>query len=488
MASIQIQMDTFPFSASRHPPCFSLRFSDQDVSSLRGCIGIWVSHPSCDVRLYTIVNLYKTSLSVLIILGPRIPILQTNGSLGPCDGCTKRKHPQAPFPTSYSRAKKILHRLHMDLQGPFNTSIKGYRYVLTVVDDHSRLGWKKFLKLKSDTSGEIKALITELENYTGWKVKIIWIDSGGEFADDELREWFKSKGITLEILAPDTQQQNGVAERFNQTTHEHGLSMLKEAGITNGFWPEAHQYSNYACNWSPTKALTRTTPYEVFYKKKPDVSTLHIFGSCCHICIPKDKCKKLDAHSIDGGFCGFTDQHKAYHIWIPSCHKFMTSWDFIVYEKLPKHEIEPIITSASGKGVILSESTTSKPNNQIVVHQQTLRQLDSLGSSVQTAIGSQKSQLGAGQDSAVQARTLTWQDLTDRSQQWQHCTQLVMRMAWPQAKSQGQAKPNSLELALAWPGPWLLTQLFETISGHRSLQVTKSGLLIEVTYSHYGCF
>jgi hypothetical protein len=40
IASIQIQMDTFPFSASHHPPCFSLRFSDQDVSSLRGCIGI----------------------------------------------------------------------------------------------------------------------------------------------------------------------------------------------------------------------------------------------------------------------------------------------------------------------------------------------------------------------------------------------------------------------------------------------------------------
>src|ERR1700683_3794938 len=81
--------------------------------------------------------------------------LQTNGSLGPCDGCTKGKHPQAPFPTSRSRAKKILDRLHMDLQGPFDVSIKGYRFVLAVIDDNSRMGWKKFLKLKGDTSGEI---------------------------------------------------------------------------------------------------------------------------------------------------------------------------------------------------------------------------------------------------------------------------------------------------------------------------------------------
>lgn len=28
--------------------------------------------------------------------------LQTSGSLGPCDGCTKGKHPQAPFPKQAS--------------------------------------------------------------------------------------------------------------------------------------------------------------------------------------------------------------------------------------------------------------------------------------------------------------------------------------------------------------------------------------------------
>jgi hypothetical protein len=40
VASIQVQTDTFAFSASCHPPCYSLKFSDQGVLSLRGCIGI----------------------------------------------------------------------------------------------------------------------------------------------------------------------------------------------------------------------------------------------------------------------------------------------------------------------------------------------------------------------------------------------------------------------------------------------------------------
>ena len=58
-------------------------------------------------------------------------------------------------------------------QGLFDTSIKGFRYALAVVDDNSHMGWKRFLKLKSEALGEIKSLITELKNYMEWKVKII---------------------------------------------------------------------------------------------------------------------------------------------------------------------------------------------------------------------------------------------------------------------------------------------------------------------------
>ena len=110
------------------------------------------------------------------------------------------------------------------------------------------MGWKRYLKLKSEASEEIQALITELETYTGCKVKIVQIDGGGEFLDGGLRDWFKSKGITLKISAPDTQQQNGVAERFNQTTHKHALAMLEEAGMSKGFWPKSHQYLNHVHN------------------------------------------------------------------------------------------------------------------------------------------------------------------------------------------------------------------------------------------------
>ena len=161
---------------------------------------------------------------------------------------------------------------------------------------------------------------------------------------------------------PDTQQQNRVAKWYNHTTHEHAVAMLKDMGISDSFWPEVHEYSNYICNHTPTVALKHTTPYKVFHGRKPNVATLHIFGSWCHVHIPKEKWGKLDAHSIDGIFCSFTSRLKAYKVWISAKHKFITSWDIIVYEKILEHEDDLIITSTPSEGVSLDNGTPSEGN------------------------------------------------------------------------------------------------------------------------------
>ncbi|KIJ04731.1 hypothetical protein PAXINDRAFT_52878, partial [Paxillus involutus ATCC 200175] len=94
----------------------------------------------------------------------------------------------------------------------------------------------------------IKALIARLETYTERRVKIIRSDRGGEFINATMKEYLASRGITHEFTAPYTPQQNGVAERFNQTTHEQALAMLEDAHMSRGFWPEAHEYASYVRN------------------------------------------------------------------------------------------------------------------------------------------------------------------------------------------------------------------------------------------------
>ena len=143
----------------------------------------------------------------------------------------------------------------MDIQGPFKGSIAGFRYALVVIDDHSQARWKRFLKHKNDAKDKITTLITKLKMFTERKVKTIRFDGGGEFLDTKLRNWFKSKGITLKISAPDTQQQNGVAKQYNHTMHERALAILKDLELADRFWPEAHEYLNYVHNRTSTAAL-----------------------------------------------------------------------------------------------------------------------------------------------------------------------------------------------------------------------------------------
>jgi transposase InsO family protein len=287
--------------------------------------------------------------------------LRVKETLGPCDGCADGKHPQAPFPQKGSRAENILDRLHMDLQGPRQPSLSNYRYSLGIVDCHSRNGWKFFLKTKDQASNFIKDFISEQETQMGKKVKRIRTDGGTEFVNAELESFLKEKGIILETSAPYTQQQNGVAERFNRTTSEHALAMIKDAGLTDGFWPEAHEYASYVRNRSPTRVLDKITPHEAYYGKKPNVSALRIFGSKCHVRVPPEKRKKSDAHSIDGIFCGMIRHTKGYRIWIPKQHKMIKSRNVIVYEKISSiAEPNEILIPAQSEGV---SSTTSASND-----------------------------------------------------------------------------------------------------------------------------
>ncbi|XP_071695611.1 uncharacterized protein [Rutidosis leptorrhynchoides] len=78
---------------------------------------------------------------------PADPVLQIlkgsldfdDGSILPCDICHKAKQSREPFSLSDHVSHDIGHLIHLDIWGPYKvTSIDGYRYFLTIVDDFSR--------------------------------------------------------------------------------------------------------------------------------------------------------------------------------------------------------------------------------------------------------------------------------------------------------------------------------------------------------------
>ncbi|CAL2269077.1 unnamed protein product [Prunus armeniaca] len=100
------------------------------------------------------------------------------------------------------------------------------------------------------------------EKQSGYNLKTLRTDRGGEFTSNEFSEFCKSNGIKRELTASYTPQQNGVAERRNRTIVEMARSMLKAKGLPNLFWAEAIHTSVFILNRSPTKSVKDMTPFE----------------------------------------------------------------------------------------------------------------------------------------------------------------------------------------------------------------------------------
>ncbi|KRY07268.1 Retrovirus-related Pol polyprotein from transposon TNT 1-94, partial [Trichinella britovi] len=84
-----------------------------------------------------------------------------------------------------------------------------------------------------------------VERQTSKRVKCLRTDNGREYVNNMFAEFLMRKGIRHERTIPETPQQNGVAERMNQTFVEKARTMLKDANLTPDLWAEAVGTANY---------------------------------------------------------------------------------------------------------------------------------------------------------------------------------------------------------------------------------------------------
>lgn len=83
----------------------------------------------------------------------------------------------------------------------------------------------------------------------------------------------------MQLMAPYSPSQNGVAERMNCTLVELTRAMIRAQQLPKFLWEHAVQHAAYIRNRAYTRSIEDQTPYEVWFNKKPDVSTLQEFGT-----------------------------------------------------------------------------------------------------------------------------------------------------------------------------------------------------------------
>jgi hypothetical protein len=156
---------------------------------------------------------------------------------GICNGCAQGKNIKNPFPKRDNKEEGVLELIHSDVCGPMpSSSMSGYVYYVSFIDDYSQKTWLYFLKSKDEVFSKFKEFKALIENLSEIKIKILRSDNGGEYTSKEFMNFCKDVGIKRELTTPYNPQQNGVAERKNRTIMEAMKTMIHDQDLPICLW------------------------------------------------------------------------------------------------------------------------------------------------------------------------------------------------------------------------------------------------------------
>ena len=255
-------------------------------------------------------------------------------SSGNCRGCLQGKMCRAPFTSTRIKATGVGQVIHSDVCGPIQVPTPfGERFYVAFKDEFS--GWTeiKLIRNKCEVPKAFKDFSAKVETETGKKVKILRSDGGGEYIGTELKDWLEKAGIAHQVTPPYTPQLNGVAERANRTIVESARSQMYGRKVPLELWGLAMQCAVYVQNRS-TPSASKVTPFELWFKRKPDISHLKVFGCLVFVHVPDEKRRKLDSKAVEAMMVGYVEgSTSCYQIWDPTKRKLTTSRDVTFEEQ-----------------------------------------------------------------------------------------------------------------------------------------------------------
>ncbi|CDR39882.1 hypothetical protein NBRC10512_000405 [Rhodotorula toruloides] len=243
-----------------------------------------------------------------------------------CNVCHVARSSRLPFPRSDSIATAPLELVHSDVLSINVPSLGGRRYVVTFVDDHTRMLWVEPLARKSDVIEAFVRFKAVVENESGRRIQRFRSDNGGEYMSRAFDDLLAEHGITRELPPPYSPQSNGVAERVNRSIVEGIVSLLAQAGAPKTLWAEALQAFVFVKNRSPHAALAGNVPLAVWQNRPVRVDMLRTWGCRARHTVTNGR-SKLDDCAIPLIFVGYNGDTAAYRLYNPVTRKTIRSQD-----------------------------------------------------------------------------------------------------------------------------------------------------------------
>lgn len=254
---------------------------------------------------------------------------------GRCSTCVEGKLRRNSFPSSdvSVRATAPLELIHSDVGSVTPTSKGGSKYFVTFIDDYSRYAVVYPMKRKNEVLKKFDEYRRMVENLHSTTIKTLRSDNGGEYVGDDFKQYLTKYGITRQLTVPGTPQQNGIAERYNQTLMDMTRCLLIESGLTKTLWADALDTAAHIRNKCPSKAVNHQVPETLWLNREAKIDYLRVYGCRAWAVQRRQRRKtKLDPKAVECILVGYPEGVKGYKLWDMKNDEFFLSRDVVFDE------------------------------------------------------------------------------------------------------------------------------------------------------------
>ncbi|KID93530.1 reverse transcriptase, partial [Metarhizium majus ARSEF 297] len=253
-----------------------------------------------------------------------------------CDHCGRGKMHRQISRRRPIRPNKPFEEIWVDWTD-LTEDYQGFVRVMFITDAYSGLVFPYFLK-SHGVGKENRRILRDFFNWieVQYSFKPKAIRSDGELFSKEVRKELKRRSIEAKKSAPNTQAQNGGAERAGGVIMEKARTMRIAAKLPHNLWKDIVEAACYLRNRTPLERNKWHSPFGSVFKKQPILSHLKAYG-CKAFAMTADaqlklhRKQKLEPRAHIGYLVGYQSSN-IYKIWVPHKNRVILTRDVIFNE------------------------------------------------------------------------------------------------------------------------------------------------------------